>query len=141
MEMYYSGATGGFYSPTVHPVIPGDAVLLAEDVYNAFKVGLEQGKQITIGEDGAPHLIDREEPREEVEANERLWRDSKLASTEWLTVRHRDELDMDNPTTLTPRQYDDLLMYRQTLRDWPQSEGFPDVAMRPEAPEWIIEVG
>ncbi|MEZ1436987.1 phage tail assembly chaperone [Pseudomonas shirazica] len=137
--MYYSDSTGGFYSPTVHTTIPDDAVVLSADEYGALKRGLEQGKKIALGVDGQPCLADREIPYEELIANERLWRDGQLPKSEWLTARHRDELDMSRSTTLTAAQYNELLAYRQALRDWPQAETFLEEASRPQAPAWMAE--
>lgn len=68
---------------------------------------------------------------------EREWRDAEVSETDWLMNRHRDELDMLRDTTLTTEQFSELLSYRQALRDWPQTESFPDSAQRPEPPTWI----
>ena len=62
-----------------------------------------------------------------------------MNATEWLITRHRDEQDMQVLTTLTAEQFAELLVYRQALRDLPQSEVFPDTAQRPVAPPWIAE--
>jgi hypothetical protein len=70
---------------------------------------------------------------------ERTWRDTELQSTEWLVTRHRDEQDLAQDTTLTTEQFAGLQGYRQALRDWPQSEHFPDSQYRPVAPPWIAE--
>jgi hypothetical protein len=70
---------------------------------------------------------------------ERVWRNTELQSTEWLVTRHRDEQDLAQDTTLTTGQFAELLGYRQALRDWPQSEHFPDSQYRPVAPPWIAE--
>ncbi|MNJ81941.1 hypothetical protein D3C77_810250 [compost metagenome] len=53
--------------------------------------------------------------------------------------RHRDEQDLPLSTTLAAEQFAELLIYRQSLRDWPQSELFPDAEQRPVAPSWIAE--
>lgn len=71
---------------------------------------------------------------------ERGWRDSQINSTEWLAGRHRDEQDMKMATTLQASQFDELLQYRQALRDWPQSEAFPSAEHRPEPPAWLIDM-
>lgn len=70
---------------------------------------------------------------------ERMWRNTELQSTEWLVTRHRDEQDLAQDTTLTTEQFAELLGYRLALRDWPQSEHFPDSQYRPVAPPWIAE--
>lgn len=68
---------------------------------------------------------------------ERQWRDGELTTRQWLRERHRDELDLGRPTTLSNEQFAELLAYLQKLRDWPLSEGFPDALKRPKPPSWI----
>lgn len=68
---------------------------------------------------------------------ERAWRDAELAGIVWLRDRHRDQLELSVDTSLTAEQFTELLTYMQALRDWPQSEAFPDSAQRPVAPPWI----
>lgn len=70
---------------------------------------------------------------------ERQWRDAELTALVWLRDRHRDQLEVGVPTTLTPEQFAELLVFMQALRDWPQSEIFPDSAQRPVAPPWIAD--
>lgn len=73
------------------------------------------------------------------EQSERAWRDATLQGISWLRERHRDEQDLQMPTTLTAPQFSSLLGYLQQLRDWPQSDRFPDLDQRPVAPPWIAE--
>src|SRR5690606_28386362 len=68
---------------------------------------------------------------------ERAWRDQQIAAVEWLRNRHRDQLEIGAPTTLTAGQYQELLQYMQDLRDWPQSAEFPAQEYRPQPPEWL----
>ena len=44
-------------------------------------------------------------------------RNAKLAETDWMVTRHRDQLDAGIATSLTSEQYSKLLVYRQQLRD------------------------
>lgn len=76
-------------------------------------------------------------PAEDEAAAERAWRANEINTTEWLVNRHRDELGMQLATTMTAEQFAELLTYRQTLRDWPQSNDFPNTASRPRRPAWI----
>lgn len=71
--------------------------------------------------------------------DERKWRDDELALVIWLRERHRDQREIGGSTTLTGDQFGELLVYMQTLRDWPQSADFPDSQYRPVAPLWIAE--
>lgn len=64
----------------------------------------------------------------------RAWRDTELIRVAWLRDRHRDEVDMLLPTTLTTEQFAELLGYMQSLRDWPLAENFPDDSKRPPIP-------
>ena len=70
---------------------------------------------------------------------ERQWRDAELLAVVWLRDRHRDQMDLGVETILTPEQFAELLAYMQALRDWPQSETFPNSEHRPVAPPWIAD--
>ncbi|WP_313364388.1 phage tail assembly chaperone [Pseudomonas sp.] len=70
---------------------------------------------------------------------ERAWRNAEVEQVKWLRERHRDEQDLQKPTTLTNEQFAELLTYLQALRDWPQSADFPAIEHRPVAPPWIAE--
>ncbi|WP_252090590.1 phage tail assembly chaperone [Pseudomonas sp. MWU13-3659] len=72
---------------------------------------------------------------------ERDWRDRELASTIWLRDRHRDQSEIGTQSNLGTEQFHALLTYLQALRDWPQSDEFPDAGKRPVAPDFINESG
>jgi hypothetical protein len=44
-------------------------------------------------------------------------RTGKLYETDWMVLRHRDQVEAGTATTLTNTQYQNLLIYRQALRD------------------------
>ncbi|MCU7250788.1 phage tail assembly chaperone [Pseudomonas koreensis] len=71
----------------------------------------------------------------------RTWRESRLSGTQWLMTRHRDEQELGRVPTLSAGQYLALLEYRQALRDWPATDGFPAAATRPSAPLWLALEG
>ena len=58
-----------------------------------------------------------------------------LINTDWMTYRHRDQIEAGVTPTLSEAQWSELLAYRQSLRDWPltgdYSESFPS------RPEWM----
>lgn len=142
MERLYSQTTGTCYISGVHPEIPGDAVSISDDRYDAVIANPRYGQVRSHDAQGLPILIDPPvigQTDEQQAADERVWRDAEVSSTEWLVTRHRDELDMQLDTTLTAEQFAELLVYRQALRDWPQTEAFPDSTQRPVAPPWIAE--
>ncbi|MGC5702357.1 hypothetical protein J4P02_19345 [Pseudomonas sp. NFXW11] len=70
---------------------------------------------------------------------ERNWRDTELTSLMWLRERHRDQLEIQAPTSIDAGQFKELLVYMQALRDWPQSATFPDAQFRPLAPPWVAK--
>ncbi|MBV4464217.1 hypothetical protein AB7M29_001782 [Pseudomonas sp. F-14 TE3623] len=92
---------------------------------------------VVLGASGMADTSDTK--RENPWAQERVWRQSILASSQWLTTRHRDEQELGRVTTLTVKHHLELLEYRQALRDWPAAESFPAIAARPEAPDWLAD--
>lgn len=96
------------------------------------------GQLIRPGTDGQPEIFEPTPPTDEaLQARERSWRTTELARYEWVATRHRDELDLTVPTTLSAEQFAELLGYRQTLRDWPAAGAFPDPEQRPVPPAWL----
>ncbi|ATR82796.1 phage tail protein [Pseudomonas sp. HLS-6] len=76
---------------------------------------------------------------EQLADDERIWRNGEINATQWLSARHRDQQEIGRGTSLTAEQFQELLVYMQALRDWPQSEQFPVIEHRPVAPPWIAE--
>ena len=111
-------------------------------VYWMSDEDLEQAK-LNGFELPAPGWIEIDKPPPEVAvpdlaAQERAWRDIELSSVMWLRERHRDQLEIGTTTTLAPVQFAELLTYIQALRDWPQSDVFPDSTGRPVPPAWLV---
>lgn len=52
-------------------------------------------------------------------------RNQLLSDTDWLVTRHRDEKDEGSGTTLTAKQFKELLRYRKALRDWDKVSALP----------------
>ena len=95
-----------------------------------------------LGSDnGRPAWVDLPPPSlADIAGNERVWRDAQMNATEWLITRHRDEQDMQKPSTLSDELFAELLAYRQNLRDWPTAAAFPDSSQRPVVPSWLPEI-
>lgn len=68
---------------------------------------------------------------------ERQWRDAELTALCWIRDRHRDQLEIGVTTTLRAERFTELLGFMQQLRDWPQSEAFPDAMARPAPPTFL----
>ncbi|MGL6596866.1 hypothetical protein ACSZOB_03395 [Aeromonas veronii] len=65
----------------------------------------------------------------EKEANLRAQRDKAISDSDWLVLRHRDELDAALATTLSDEEYVELLAHRRALREWPTVQGWADTPM------------
>lgn len=137
MKRFYSQSTGCTYIIGVHSVMPPDAVEINGERYDAVIANPELGKIRVHDETGLPYLIDPPVLLPDPAVAEREWRDAKLSSVIWLRERHRDQLEVNAVPTLTTEQFAELLAYMQTLRDWPQSPGFPDSEKRPSEPSWL----
>jgi hypothetical protein len=139
MKRYYSQTTGCTYLAGINTKLPTDIVEITEAVFLSVFCNPAYGKMLAHDSKGAPYLVDAPAPAEDLEFNERAWRDVELSSVMWLRERHRDQLEISETTTLTPEQFNELLVYMQALRDWPQSSEFPAIDHRPIAPDWIAE--
>ena len=131
MAKYFSASTGGFYTPDVHTPqeIPADSHEISDGEWQQLLTAQAQGKQIVSGTHGGPIAIDRKPTAEDVIAR----RDRALADSDWLVVRHRDEVENGDMTTITAQQYSDLQAWRRALRSITSSPGFPNVSI-PERP-------
>ncbi|MGF6112626.1 phage tail assembly chaperone [Pseudomonas frederiksbergensis] len=69
----------------------------------------------------------------------REWRQSILSNSQWLLNRHRDEQELGRVTSLTAKEYLELLEYRQALRDWPACANYPTAVSRPQAPDCLAD--
>lgn len=135
----YSKATGSTYLKGMHTDIPEDAIEISEDLYRSVIGNASLGKVRSHDESGLPYLVDAPDVQRDLAALEREWRDAELASVMWLRERHRDQQEIGGNTTLSDEQFKDLLVFMQTLRDWPQASEFPDVEKRPIRPSWIAD--
>ncbi len=140
MRFYYCYDLSGWFSPEYNEVIPPNAVEVDEDTRLALLAGTQAGFVIVKGQDGMPELAARPGPSlDQLQTRERAWRDTQLATTDPLVMRHRDELELDEATTLTSEQYGQLQAYRAKLRNWPESSQFPSVDRRPNGPDWLSD--
>ncbi|WP_414158822.1 phage tail assembly chaperone [Pseudomonas sp. BNK-45] len=117
-----------------------DGQRITEEQHRSLLLKESQGMLIIPDSNGFPVVVDAPPPTVERQGeNERLWRDSELSAVMWLRERHRDQLEIEAPTSIDGEQFKELLVYMQALRDWPQSADFPDTLRRPAVPLWIAE--
>ena len=138
---YNSKTTGCTYLASLHGAnMPADVVPIDEERFLSVIGNPAPGKIRGHDAQGLPVLVDPLPPTAEaLSVQERLWRDAEIERVKWLRERHRDQLDIREQTTLMPEQFNELLVYMQALRDWPQSPDFPDSQHRPTAPDWIAD--
>ncbi|MGC5702335.1 tail fiber assembly protein [Pseudomonas sp. NFXW11] len=140
MEIYFFDAqTLGFLTAGYHgDVVTQGLCELSADEHRALLAGQAMGKRIVADKAGRPALVDLPPPpREELLGAERAWRDTRLAATDAVVMRHRDELEDGAATTLKAEQYTELQAYRRALRGWPESGEFPLSEHRPPVPAWL----
>lgn len=138
MQRLYSQSTGCTYFKGFHGEIPGDAVAISEARFLEVLANPPLGKRRGHDEAGLPILIDMVPPSsDDLAAVERAWRDAEVLRVSWLRDRHRDQVEVESPTTLSAEQFSELLVYLQALRDWPQGSQFPLAEHRPPAPTWL----
>ncbi|RON16040.1 phage tail assembly chaperone [Pseudomonas frederiksbergensis] len=149
MTIYYgciNQVRGGFFDTKDHGEIgspgcsiPSGAREITDEVHRHLIEAQSVGKLIVPDPAGYPIAIDPPPPgAEELAAIERAWRDARLAETDGVVSRHRDEQEEGVETTLSADQYAELQAYRRALRNWPDAGEFPLIDHRPQAPEWLL---
>jgi hypothetical protein len=130
-----------FYDSAISPAPNGVPVIeITADQHAMLLSGQATGKRMAVDEAGAPVLLDPAPPSDDdVASTLRASRDTALTSTDWLVMRHTDELQLGNGTTLTADQYTTLLTYRKTLRDLPTSAGWPYIEL-PAEPDFVTAI-
>lgn len=147
MTYYFSPGRLAFYPDTLRDVYeaspqgwPDDGIPVSVEEYEKLFAEQTQGRVFCAGPDGAPMTKEPDPPTpEQLAATERAWRGSQLNATDALVQRHRDELEDGTSTTLSAEQYQELQVYRHSLREWPEAEGFPSTDLRPVAPAWLSQ--
>ncbi|UZE19184.1 tail fiber assembly protein [Pseudomonas sp. B21-054] len=138
--MFASKIACGFYDAAINISMPDDVVEISAERHAELLAGQSEGKVIAWDDDGLPVLVDPQPSSdEELAVVERAWRDQCLSETDGVVARHRDELEENVGTTLSPAQYLDLQQYRRALRNWPEAQAFPRLDHRPIAPAWLPE--
>lgn len=139
MTTFYSPGVTGFFDTSIHSgeQIPADAIKVSQARRGELLRGLSLGQVIRVSSGGDLELADRPVDPDCTIMYERAWRDVAISQVSWLRDRHRDQLDIGVEATLKPEQFSELLVYMQALRDWPQSEAFPDSSARPAPPTFL----
>jgi len=128
MTKFYSPQTGGFYSPDIHhkDSIPADAFELTDEQWQELLNQQSQGMEIRPGTHGGPVAVMPDPARGLLSR-----RDQALRETDWLVARHRDEVELEVPTTLSGEDYRRLQKWRADLRNLPAHPDFPHLTLPP----------
>lgn len=134
MSKFYSQSTRCVYIEGVHTVMPDDVKPIT-DAHFEQVIGASVQGQVIFHKDGLPYLKDAASLSvDQLAVVERKWRDGEISASEWMVIRHRDQLELGETLTLSADEFQALNRYRQELRDWPQSADFPDQSKRPVFP-------
>ena len=127
--MFYSKSKNSFYLEEIHgSSIPSDAVEVAEAQWNSLVAAQAAGKLLAADSDGNPIAIDPPAPTlGQLIDSTKAKRNALLTNTDWLVMRHRDQVEAKAATTLTEAQYEALQAYRTELRNLPEQSGFPNL--------------
>lgn len=127
-EIYYSPSTKGFYNTDIHADedIPGDRVFITAQEWVQLLDEQSAGREIILGTHGRPITVDRD-PTLALLAS----RDAALRETDWLVARHRDEVELETPTTLSGEDYRLLQQWRAALRNLRSHPDFPRMTLPP----------
>lgn len=120
--------------------VPENAVEISEETFSR-SINERDGQWVITGDGEVIKAPFPAPTADQLADDERAWRNGEINAAQWLSVRHRDQMEIGADTTLTAEQFRELLVYMQSLRDWPQSEQFPMIDQRPVAPAWIASQG
>lgn len=132
MNVLWSPSTKSFYHPESKlVVIPDDAYVVSHEIYNEIMDELERtGGVFGCNEDGTPCVVPAPQPTdEELSQRARYQRDGLLRT--FVDPIVSNPLRWDD---LSPEDKDAVKMYRRTLLDIPQSDGFPKRIEWPQIP-------
>lgn len=140
MKRFYSRTTGNTYLAGYHTSLPEDAVEIDDQRYDTVIANPKAGTARAHDDEGLPVLVELAPlSDEELSQEAKAWRDQTFDRVVWLRDRHRDEVELMKATTLSDSEYQELLVYLQALRKWPQAKKFPSKRSRPKRPAWLVD--
>lgn len=126
MTIFYSASRAGFFDDAIHDVVPEDAVAISAENYRLLMAAQTNGMLIVGGAAGAPIAIARPglTTEEELQAL-RAERNRLLTASDYTQMP-------DAP--LTDAQRETWRIYRQALRDLPETNSDPAACAWPVTP-------
>lgn len=131
MALYFCAAACAFYDSDIYPNIPSTACQITAEAHAALMAAQAEGKMIAANDNGEPIAIDRPAPdAAELADAMRRERNALLAASDFTQVP-------DSP--FTPQQREAWRVYRQALRDLPETADDLAAIAWPAAPETQTE--
>lgn len=139
--IFYSEKVNGFFDDKFKDAYetagswPEDAIEVSAETHQEF--GINQppdGKQRCFSR-GKFKWVKEVISLENMKVSANLWRTAMLNKTDGIVARHRDQIDMEEDTTLTGAEFKELLQFRKSIRDWPDEKTYPKT--RPSTPTSI----
>ena len=104
-------------------VVPSDHLIFVDGFALCFDFSAPKNMHALQWHEGSGHI---EYNSLEARADRiRSERNLRLDATTWLVERHKEQTTGAIKTSITEKDYNALLAYRQALRDLPQQQGFP----------------
>lgn len=126
MTLFYSASEGGFLDDAIHGAMPQDARLVTPETHARLIAAASSGSMIAADDNGDPIAVPLPPPdTAELLRQMRTQRDRLLAASDFTQVP-------DSPLTAAKRE--EWRLYRQALRDLPETTPDPAAAAWPNAP-------
>lgn len=127
MALFFSAANNGFYDDTIHAAMPADVRPITREAHKAIMEAASTGMVIAANDNGDPIVIPAPPPpATELARQMRGKRDKLLAACDFTQVP-------DSP--FTPEQREAWRIYRQALRDLPETADDLAAIAWPSAPD------
>lgn len=123
--LHYSPSTAGFYHSDIHADMPPDAAPISQQLHEELLAAQGEGMVILTDENGQPYAAPRSFSEAELLAQLRAKRDRLLSESDFTQVA-------DAP--LSPAEKQAWAVYRQQLRDLPETITNPADIAWPEPP-------
>jgi hypothetical protein len=126
MTIFYSASRAGFFDDAIHDVVPDDAIAISTEYYRLLMTAQTEGMLIVGGPDGVPIAS----ARPGLSADEAL---EVLRAERNRLLTASDYTQMPD-APLTDAQRETWRIYRQALRDLPETNSDPAACAWPVTP-------
>ena len=123
---YFSPSNNALYKGEYTLELPADAIAITEHEWTALCSGIND-REIYVDDSGKPRLsaypkaetvIQKDPTISQLLHEVKEYRNNYVRTLDNAVLRHRRQLELDMPTTLTPEEYKGLLTFIQSLFDF-----------------------